>query len=423
MSADIVREKLDDLFGDEFAPMPAEGGAFDLAPLRAALSALGDPHKRLPKSVHVAGTNGKGSTIAFMQAIADAAGISAHVFSKPHLFKVNERIRLGGALATDYSLLSAIDRVHATGARLRHFEAQVAAALLLFAEHEGDLLLLETGVGGLEDATNVIAQPALSLITPVDFDHAALLGDSLEEIAAHKAGILKPGAPAIIARQRPQAAAIIEAHAAELGAPLLRQGVEWDCYNSHGRLAVQTDTRLLDLPAPALFGAHQFDNAGAAVVAMLTLGDQRIDERALARGVAQAFLPARMQRASHTEREIWIDGAHNPHGARALAAAIAALNSRAPKRTILILGIRPRKDAAAFLEALGSCGDALIATPISGVESLPADALRAMAKRRDVEAAASLDEAFVIATRDADARIVVCGSLALAAEALAQIAG
>ncbi|MGH6950518.1 MAG: bifunctional folylpolyglutamate synthase/dihydrofolate synthase, partial [Vitreimonas sp.] len=281
-----AQQTFDRLFGPEFG----HGKAFDLALLRAALAALGDPHKKLPPVIHVAGTNGKGSTIAFMRAIAEVAGLRVHAFTKPHLFHLGERFAGAGAPASEEALAAAAERIAAAAPDLSQFDAQIAAAFLLFSETHADLALIETGVGGRCDSTNAIDRPALSVITPIAADHEDILGPSLADIAAHKAGILKRGVTAIVARQREEARAIVEAEAERVGAPLLRQGVEWDAHMSAGHLVVQTDTRVLDLPAPSLHGAHQVDNAGLACVALMRWRD--LGDDACAAGVASANLPA-----------------------------------------------------------------------------------------------------------------------------------
>ncbi len=413
--SDAVAQRLNALFGEEFAPLPV-GENFSLAPMRAALAALGDPQNTIAPVLHVAGTNGKGSTCAFLRALGEAAGLRVHAFTKPHLLLTRERVRLAGALVSDARFIAAIERVAATGVALRHFEAQVAAAFVLFAETPADLVVLETGMGGLLDATNVIEAPALCVITPIDLDHVGALGDDLAAIARHKAGILKAGAPAIVARQERIAADVIAARAEEIGAPLLLHGRDWDAYAQGGRLVVQTETRLFDLPKPAMHGAHQIDNAGLAIVAMAHWRPA-LTEEACAHALAAVQAPARLARVATVEREVWIDGAHNAHGARALAQALGELNARAPRPLILIVGMRDRKDPAAFLAPLTPGAEAIIATPITDAACIAPTDLSAAAGAR-AEEAASLAEALARARAlNTEARIVICGSLALAGEA------
>src|SRR6516165_5048637 len=235
------------------------------------LAALGHPQRQLPPVVHVAGTNGKGSTIAFLRAILEAAGRRVHVYTSPHLVRFNERFRLGavgeGRLASDAELAEALavcERVNA-GAPITVFEITTAAGLLLFARHPADVLLLEVGLGGRLDATNVIERPLATVITPVALDHAEHLGSTVGEIAAEKAGILKPGVPAIVAAQPREALTSIERRAARIKAPIKIAGEDWIATEERGRLVYQDDTGLLDLPAPKLYGRHQFENAGVAI--------------------------------------------------------------------------------------------------------------------------------------------------------------
>ncbi|MBI1186938.1 MAG: bifunctional folylpolyglutamate synthase/dihydrofolate synthase [Alphaproteobacteria bacterium] len=406
--ADPVAHFLNTTFGDEFAP----ASAFDLQPLRDALDCLGAPHRRLPPTIHVAGTNGKGSTCAFLAALAAESGLSAHAFTKPHLLRTAERVRLVGGDVSDDAFLDALARVAAIAPALRHFEAQVAAAFLLFSEAPADLVILETGFGGRDDATNVIERPVVTIITPIDLDHAAILGATIPEIAAHKAGIIKRSTPVVVARQADAAAAIIAARAEVCTAPLLRFGQEWDAYAKNGRLVVQTEARLFDLDLPALAGPHQVENAGAAIVAF----DQvtRLSDDDASAAMRSAFIPARLQRI-RGDREIWIDGAHNPHAARAIALALSRMP---PRKTTIILGMLARKDADAYLAELVGAADHVITSPIAGCASIAAQDLAQTAKRRGLSAAASESLADALAQAAPDSRILITGSLAFAAEAL-----
>lgn len=419
MSAHYTR-----LFGPEFG----HGKPLDLAPLRAALAALGDPQSRLPPVIHVAGTNGKGSTIAFMRAIAEAAGLSVHAFTKPHLFRLSERFAVASAPASEEALAAAAERIAVVAPGLSQFDAQVAAAFLLFSETPADLALIEAGVGGRDDSTNVIDRPALSVITPIAADHEDLLGATLAEIAAHKAGILKACVTAVIARQPEEARVVIEAEAERVGAPLLRQGVDWDAHMSAGRLVVQTEARALDLPAPSLHGAHQADNAGLACAALMRW--RELDDDAFASGVANAILPARLQpltRGPFSEAvrrlggEVWVDGGHNPHGATALSAALNAMQRARPMRVIAIVGLRARKNSEAFVNALAAgVADKIIAVPLAD-EHIPPDQIAARARQRNItgRSAATLKAAMKNAARAPAPRVLICGSFLLAAEALA----
>jgi dihydrofolate synthase / folylpolyglutamate synthase len=413
------------------------GLAIDLSRITVCLERLGHPERALAPVIHVAGTNGKGSTCAFLRAMAEAAGLRAHVYTSPHLIAPNERVRVAGRLLDDAGFLAALDRVAATGVGVTYFEAITAAALLVFAETPADLVVLEVGLGGRSDATNVVAAPAVSVITPVDLDHQAYLGPNVAAIAHQKAGILKPGRPAVIARQHPEGGAVIEADAAAIGAPLMRCGVEWDAFASNGRLVLQTEGRLYDLSEPGLFGAHQIDNAGLAAMAMLTWGDPRVDAQALAAGVAQARWPARMQpimagalgaAARAAGCEVWLDGAHNPHGAQALARSLAQLQARARKRTVLVCCVLKTKDIAGVLAPLRPYADDLIAAPIPDdrLARAPAEvAATATAMGFAAMPYEDLDAALAagLAAAGGGGRMMICGSLHLAGAVLARAGG
>ncbi|HYM03591.1 MAG TPA: folylpolyglutamate synthase/dihydrofolate synthase family protein, partial [Stellaceae bacterium] len=294
------------------------------------LGALGHPQERLPPVVHVAGTNGKGSTIAFLRSCLEAQGYRVHVFTKPHLVRFNERIRLGGTLIDDdalVALLEECERANA-GRSITFFEITTAAALLAFSRTPADILLLETGLGGRFDATNVIAQPAVTVITPVSLDHQHFLGETVAAIAGEKAGILKPGRPAVLGRQSKEGRAALESRASALRAPLFRHDVEWHAKATATGLRYSGERwQNLDLPAPGLPGPHQYDNAGAALACLDRLSDLKLSLEALAYGIAHVEWPARLQRLARgrlAERvsagwELWLDGGHNQAGGEALA--------------------------------------------------------------------------------------------------------
>src|SRR5712691_11874704 len=303
------------------------------------LATLGHPERSLPPVVHVGGTNGKGSTIAFMRAILEAAGRRVHVYTSPHLVRFNERFRLGGEgegrLASDEELGAALlecERANA-GAPITVFEITTAAGLLLFARHPADALLLEVGLGGRLDATNVVERPLATAITPVSLDHAEYLGDTLAKIAAEKAGIFKRNVPAIVAAQPRAALAVIERAAARAGAPIKIAGEDWTATEERGRLVYQDDAGLLDLPPPKLYGRHQFENAGVAIAALRAAFALKLPPSAFEVGIAKADWPARMQRLSQgalvalipAGSELWLDGGHNADGGRAIANALADL--------------------------------------------------------------------------------------------------
>jgi dihydrofolate synthase / folylpolyglutamate synthase len=397
--------------------------------MRVLCAALGDPQDRLPPVVHVAGTNGKGSTVALLRAIAEAAGLRVHTYTSPHLVRFNERIRLAGQLIGDDALNAVLDRVEAAidrgGREATVFESTTAAAFVAMSETPADLAIVEVGLGGLLDATNVIERPLLSVITPVDLDHAEFLGTDLGGVAGEKAGILKAGARGLIARQAEPAMAVIEAAARAVQAPLTVMGVDFDAWAERGGLSFQDQERFLDLPAPALTGPHQIDNAGLAIAVALELD---LPEAAIAEGLRSVRWPARMQRltagpygeaARAADAELWLDGGHNPHAAAALAAALAERQARAPRPLALIVGILANKDAGGFFEALNRSDAAVFTVPFDGAAAEP-EALAAVARGHGLGATActSVQEALSRALRLGAGRVMICGSLYMAGEVL-----
>ena len=394
--------------------------------MRTLCAVLGEPQHRLPPVVHVAGTNGKGSTAAFIRAMAEAAGLRVHAYSSPHLVRFNERIRLAGELISDQALNLILDRIEAVrGVETTVFESTTAAAFVAMAGTPADLAIIEVGLGGTLDATNVIERPLLSVITPVDLDHAEFLGTDLATIAGEKAGILKAGARGIVARQSEPAMAAITASAARATAPLTVMGTDFDAWAERGGMVFQDLERFLDLPAPALFGAHQVDNAGLAVAVALELD---LPETAIAEGLKTARWPARMQRltagpygatARAGEAELWLDGGHNPHAGRALARTLEDRQRAAPRPLALIVGMLANKDAGGFFEALKETGAQVFTVGFEGAAAEP-EALAAVARGRGLGAmaAGSVAEALDRALAFGAGRVVICGSLYLAGEVL-----
>ena len=392
----------------------------------------------LPPVIHVAGTNGKGSTIAFMRAILEAAGLRVHAYTSPHLVRFNERFRLGapgeGRLVSDEELATVFEECARAneGRAITVFEITTAAGMLLFARHPADVLLLEVGLGGRLDATNVIERPLATVITPVSFDHAEYLGDSVEKIAAEKAGILKRGVPAIVASQPREALEVIDRAAARIGAPMKIAGEHWHSTEERGRLVYQDDDGLLDLPAPRLPGRHQFENAGAAIAALRAAPRLTIPPSAF-EAVAKADWPARMQRLSQgtllgqlpAGSELWLDGGHNADGGRAIANALADLEERVSRPLVLIVGMLASKDAGAFLKNFSGLARRLIAVPIPDQEkSLPADKIAEFARAADIPAQSSADIASALAEIGKlglapPPRVMIAGSLYLAGAVLA----
>jgi dihydrofolate synthase/folylpolyglutamate synthase len=402
------------------------------------LEQLGHPERHLPPVIHVAGTNGKGSTIAFMRAVLEEAGHNVHVYTSPHLVRFNERFRLGapggGELVTDAALtdtLAECERAN-DGAPITVFEITTAAALVLFARHPADVLLLEVGLGGRLDATNVIAAPIATAITPVSVDHVDFLGGDLATIASEKAGILKPGIPAIIAPQPQEALRAIEKAAAKADAPLKVAGQDWLATEENGRLVYQDEDGLLDLPAPRLTGRHQFINAGTAVAALRAAQGLRLPLVAFETGLGKAEWPARLQRLSQGRlaalapegSEVWVDGAHNPEGARAIAAALADLEERVSRPLILIVGMLESKDSEGFLRHFAGLARRLIAVPLHQEKARPPETIVALARDAGLQAESrdGIEEALAAIERlglDPPPRILLTGSLYLAGDVLA----
>jgi dihydrofolate synthase/folylpolyglutamate synthase len=403
------------------------------------LERLDHPERRLPPVIHVAGTNGKGSTIAYLRAILEAAKLRVHVYTSPHLVRINECFRLGraggGALVGDDELRAALEHCERAnaGAPITIFEAETAAAFCLFAQHPADVVLLEVGLGGRLDATNVIDAPLATVIAPVGMDHTEFLGDTLTAIAGEKAGIIKRGVPAVCAEQPPEAMAVIEQVAKRLRAPLHSAGQEWHVNVERGRLVYQDERGLMDLAAPKLFGRHQFDNAGLAIAALRTQNLLRIDAAAFEAGIVNAEWPARMQRLASGALvnqapagcEIWLDGGHNAEGGRVVAAALGDLEERVSRPLVVIVGMMANKDAGGFLANFAGLTRHIIAVQIPGRDNaMPpdrlADAARALGMR--VEISASVEAALGSLARlayEVPPRILITGSLYLAGHVLA----
>ncbi|CAN5562962.1 folylpolyglutamate synthase/dihydrofolate synthase family protein [soil metagenome] len=412
----------------------------DLDRMWRILALLGNPHERLPPVVHVAGTNGKGSTIATLRAIMEAAGLGVHAYTSPHLVKFNERIRLARPGGSDFipeadlsALLEECETVNA-GAPITFFEITTAAAFLAFARNPADYLLLEVGLGGRLDATNVIARPAATAITAIDYDHQQYLGDTLTAIAHEKAGILKRGVSGIVGAQRDEARAEIERVAARVGAPLRIANQDWQSFEQHGRLVYQDEDGLLDLPMPHLGGAHQIDNAGNAIAVLRALGDKRIGAGHIEQGLRSVTWPARMQRLGegHLTRslppnvEVWLDGGHNPSAGRVLAQAFEKLDERLRRPLILIWGMLNSKDADAFIAPFAGLARRVVTLTIPDEENaFTAAALAEVARHHGLTAisAYSLEHAVAQAAFAPPARILICGSLYLAGRVLAAQTG
>jgi dihydrofolate synthase / folylpolyglutamate synthase len=400
-----------------------------LGRIERLLADLGHPERRLPPVIHVAGTNGKGSVTAMLRAGLEADGKRVHVYTSPHLARFHERIRLAGELISEDALIAELEHCEAlNGSRpITYFEITTAAALNAMARIPADVVLLEVGLGGRLDATNVIETPALTVITPVSLDHQQYLGETLGEIAGEKAGILKRGVTSIVASQEDEALEVIEARAERIRAPLLVAGRDWQVWEEHGRMVFQDDHGLLDLPVPRLIGAHQVVNAGTAVAALRQLGS---GEESCAAAVTRAEWPARLQRLRHgplveaaraQDGELWLDGGHNPAAGAALAEAL----TRLPRRPLhLVCGMLRTKDVAGYLAPLAKVALALHAVSIPG-EAATLQAAETASAARAVgleahEAGAVHEAVAAIAAGTPHARILICGSLYLAGHVLRQ---
>lgn len=389
------------------------------------LDRLGNPQTSLPPVIHIAGTNGKGSTQAMIRAGLEGAGLRVHAYTSPHLVRFHERIRVAGDLISEPDLAALLDECEAAndGAPITFFEITTCAAFLAFARTPADYLLLEVGLGGRLDATNVIEKPALTVITPVSLDHQQYLGDTLTLIAGEKAGILKRRVPCVVGPQDDDGLEAIESRAARLGVPLLAHGQHWHAREEFGRLVYEDERGLLDLPRPNLPGPHQIQNAGAALAALRALGVG--DPEA---AVTRAEWPARMQRLRRGPLidaapgvEMWLDGGHNPAAGQAIADTL----SRLPRRpTFAICGMLNTKDVTGFMRPLVGHLSGLMAVSIPGeANTLPAATTAAAARAAGIDAAPADSAAAAlraITARDPAARVLICGSLYLAGRILSE---
>ncbi|MEP3345084.1 MAG: folylpolyglutamate synthase/dihydrofolate synthase family protein [Litoreibacter sp.] len=389
------------------------------------LEILDHPEEKLPPVIHIAGTNGKGSTQALIRAGLEGGGKSVHAYTSPHLARFHERIRLAGELISEDHLTEVLDECYTSNGpdSITYFEITTVAALLAFSRIRADYTLLEVGLGGRLDATNVIAKPEVTVITPISIDHEGFLGDTLAKIAFEKAGIIKRGVPCVVGPQPDEAMDVIETQAAKLGAPLLAYGQHWHVWEERGRLIFQDERGLMDLPLPALLGAHQIQNAGAALAVLRHLG---CDDAACEAAMTDATWPARMQRlksgplvVAAGRAELWLDGGHNPAAGAALAALLKTLP---PKTTRMVCGMLNTKDVVGYMKPLAQFAKSLHAVPIPNEQAtLSAEETATAAKKAGLEAfeAQSVGAAIqAIIANDPAARILICGSLYLAGNVL-----
>ena len=403
--------------------------------MAALLHRLGDPQDGLAPVIHVAGTNGKGSVIAMLAACLEAAGYTVHVYTSPHLVRFNERIRVAGRVLADEALTALLQECETinAGAPVTFFEITTAAAFLAFARAPADVVLLETGLGGRLDATNVIARPRLTVLTPISMDHEYFLGDTLDAVAGEKAGILKAGVPCVSAAQDDVAGRVIEARAAALEAPLVREGADWTVARDGDELIFAAAGWSRRLPLPALAGAHQIGNAGTALACLSELAELDVDEADQARGLSGVDWPGRLQLLTGGRLaallpqgwELWLDGGHNPHAGKALAPHAREWADRPLHLVIAMMGT---KDRAGFLRPLAEVADRVRCVAIPDQKaSLDAAELAAAAGAvgMDAEPASDPAEALrsLVAASSNPARVLVCGSLYFAGAVLGEDRG
>jgi dihydrofolate synthase/folylpolyglutamate synthase len=410
------------------------------------LSALDNPQLKLPPVIHVAGTNGKGSVCAFARAMLEAQGLKVHVHTSPHLVRFHERIRIAGKLISEEGLVSLLEEVEQVNQsrEITFFEITAAAMFLAFSRYPADAMVLEVGLGGTYDATNVVPNPAMTVIQPVGLDHKEFLGDDLASIAAEKAGIIKKGSPLVVGPQTEVARDVILARADRMGVPVFEFGQDFVARQEHGRMVYEDEAGLLDLPLPKLVGRHQIENAGVAIAALRHAGNfegRRLgwgQDAAVEKGLATVEWPARLQRlqkgplidSAPKGAEVWLDGGHNPHGAEAVSRAMADMEEHGERPLYLICGMLANKDALAYLRAFQGLARHVVTVAISGESnSLGAGALYDIARRAGLDSAPAedLDDAMLQVTawtrldaQETPPRILICGSLYLAGKVLAE---
>ncbi|HET6236906.1 MAG TPA: folylpolyglutamate synthase/dihydrofolate synthase family protein [Acetobacteraceae bacterium] len=396
----------------------------NLERLETLLDKLGHPERKLPPVIHVAGTNGKGSTCAFLRAMAEAAGLRVHVYTSPHLVRFNERIRVAGELASDAALANALEHVERVNAAapITVFEVITAVAFHLFAQIPAELCVLEVGLGGRGDATNVIARPAACAITSISVDHREFLGDTLELIAGEKAGIMKRDVPVAIGAQPDTVVPVLLEAAARIGAPVLLRDRDWTVIPEMAGFRYTDGTGALALPAPSLPGSHQYDNAAIAIAALRASG-LAVNDAAIAAGIAAAEWPARLQRLRGRlartlppDWELWLDGGHNPGAGEVLGAHLATW---ADRPVHLIVGMKDSKDAAGFLRPLLPRATTLWAVAEPGQHSaLPVEAIVAASGGVARPGPHVADALTAIVRERGPGRVLICGTLYLAGEVL-----
>jgi len=404
-----------------------------LGRIRDVLSALDTPQTKLPPCIHIAGTNGKGSTAAFLFSILKSAGHKVHRFTSPYLVDICEQYTVANTRITDAELAVLYERIDQKVRTLSptKFEIETAAAFLAFAESDANIALIETGMGGATDCTNVLEDVAATVITPIDMDHQAFLGDTLEDIARHKAGIMKPGVPAIIGPQNPESLDVLIQHAEQIGAPLYASGTDWQVFEQHERLVFQDETGLLDLPLPGLAGRFQVENAGIAIAALRLIAESfDIAPSSFENGIANAAWPARLTRLNNLEKkgqlpdgsEIYVDAGHNAHAARAIAGALADFDERRPMPIEVLIGIRNGKDLKGLLSPFVGLAASITAVTLPSGDGYDPEEICQVAAAADLKAQPfdSLEGALAHLKKRAKepCRALIFGSHVLAGEAL-----
>ena len=414
-----------------------------LGRIERLLQSLGNPHKHLPPVIHIAGTNGKGSVLTFLKACLQAAGLKVHAYTSPHLVRFHERIVVAGSEIPEPALVDVLTRCREAnaGEPITFFEITNAAAFLAFAETKADVALVEVGLGGRFDSTNVLDSPALTIITPIGMDHTDYLGETLAEIASAKAGIIKRQTRVVVAEQEPDALRVIEKSAIQAQAPMTLAGRDFSVHEEHGRMIYEDGHGLLDLPKPALLGHHQMENAALAIATLRARETPKhlaVDERHIAKGIADAKWPARMQRLTHGPlvdslppgADLWLDAAHNEHGARAVAETLAELNERGPRPLYMICGLLQNRDATAYFSAFSGLARRVFCIPVQNHASHTPGTLFDAATKAGLNARPAptiedamdyIGESVLLECSDSEPpRILICGSLYLAGEVLAQ---
>ncbi len=419
---------------DKLAEIHPKGFDLSLGRILTLLEKLGNPHLRIPPAIHIAGTNGKGSTLAFARAILEAEGYKVHVHISPHLVNWNERYRLSGELVDDETLARAIERVTEAndGKPITIFEIMSAVMFVLFSEHEADFSLVEVGLGGRADATNVLQNPQVCAIAPISMDHQSYLGDTLAKIAFEKAGIIKNACPVVIGVQPDEVREVLETVATQNSAPVLISGQDFDFYRDATGFVYQDTDGLLDLPLPRLNGDHQLGNAALAIAA-IRAGDIEVSDRSIEAGMKSVAWPGRLERlpagaitaAFAPNTVIWIDGGHNPAAGEVIAAELLRQNAGVSRRFLLVCGMINTKEPVGYFRPFTKLETQVITVPVAMSEAgIPPDELAASARNAGLNASSALSledgicQVAETAEQSPELEVIFCGSLYMVGEVL-----